>query len=136
MHSKVAAALKTRTVIAFVVLGCAASLVWATASPAGSYQAPLQTTQVSKTVKVAAGEENVRGSARCPDGMIATGGGVRVGEDEPVAIEFDAPSRDGSGWDARGGSLDDEDTSPQAFTIVVICARGTQFQQPAGVARR
>ena len=126
---------RTRRIAAVaVVLAVAATLVWATASPAGSYQAPLQMQQVTKVVRMAPGAESVRGVARCPEGSVATGGGVRVGADEPVMIEFDTPARDGRGWEARGGSIDEDEPGPHTFTVTAMCARGSQAGDVAAVS--
>ncbi|HZG35808.1 MAG TPA: hypothetical protein VEY87_08165, partial [Gaiellaceae bacterium] len=41
----------------------------------------------------------VEGSASCPDGKVAVGGGVRVADpSEDVAVASSSPADDGSGW--------------------------------------
>jgi len=112
---------RATTVVALALVG---TLVWTATSPAGSFQAPLAMTSVSKSVKVASDDESVRAEAHCPNGSIVTGGGVRVGRDEAVLVESSSPARGGGGWEARV-ALADADAERSTVVVTALCVKGS-----------
>ncbi len=67
-------------------------------------------------------------------GGVATGGGSRVADDSPVMVEFDAPTADGRGWEARAEHMDEDDDSA-SVTVTAVCAKGYSVAQSQGAAR-
>ncbi len=107
------------------------------AGPAGSQgaqgpsgpQGPAGPSSLNTTVRsqsfTADGTGSARGEVRCPDGMVATGGGVSPGL---LLTVTDEPSSDGRGW--TGAASDGPPGSP--MRVIVICTPGSATVLPTG----
>jgi len=90
------------------------------AGPAGP-QGPAGPASLSTTIRsqnfISGGGGSANGEVRCPDGMVATGGGVSPGA---LFTVTDEPSSDGRGWVGAA------DGPPGAgMRVVVICTPGS-----------
>ena len=115
---------------AVVAVAGGIGLYSADAGQAGAI-APVAAAHVAKSVSVT-GDEVETGRAKCPEGYVATGGGVRLPQDSPVVIESDAVTTDGLGWEARVSSADEDDTDRHRVHITVVCAKGSTVAYGAG----
>jgi len=61
------------------------------------------------------------GSAACPAGKVALGGGVKLSSEADLNIIDSYPSADGSGWNGSAFEANDASSSG-TFTVYVVCA--------------
>lgn len=60
------------------------------------------------------------GTASCPAGKVAVGGGVRAADPTVLALIEAYPSADGSGWNGSAGEFSDAGSST-TFTVYAVC---------------